>query len=183
MRLSSMLIKISQDTQPSWSSRCSPLSFLIEFQRHLLYHPEVLGPALVKLGVLPIAALMFVFYFGIISAVTPPVALAAYAGAGLAKAPPGKTGYAASKLAISGFILPYMFIYGPELLMVGKWPQILWAAITSTIGVFLLAASIQGYLLRKASWIERILLGLLLIKPGLVTDPRQAAIAGLEFRS
>lgn len=133
----------------------------------------LVAPAMVKMGVLPIAAHMFVFYFGCISAVTPPVALAAYAAAGLANAPPAKTGYVASKLAMAGFILPYMFVYGPELLMVGKVSNIIWATVTSILGVFLLAASIQGYLLRKANLFERAVLftaALLLIKPGLWTD-------------
>jgi TRAP transporter 4TM/12TM fusion protein len=133
----------------------------------------LVAPALVKIGVLPMAAHMFVFYFGIISAVTPPVAVAAYAGAGLANAPPARTGYTASKLAIAGFILPYMFVYGPELLMVGSWPDIALALVTSIIGVFLLAASVQGYFLKKAVLWERIMLfvaALLLIKPGIFTD-------------
>lgn len=133
----------------------------------------LVAPALVKMGVLPIAAHMFVFYFGIISAVTPPVAVAAYAGAGLAHAPPGKTGFTAWKLAIAGFVLPYMFVYGPELLMVGSWSNIVLASITSVAGVFLLAASVQGYFLKKALLWERIVLfaaSLLLIKPGILTD-------------
>ena len=133
----------------------------------------LVAPAMVQMGVLPIAAHMFVFYFGCISAVTPPVALAAYAGAGLANAPPAKTGYAASKLAMAGFILPYMFVYGPELLMIGKMSDIILATATSILGVFLLAASIQGYLIRQANFLERVVLfaaALLLIKPGLYTD-------------
>jgi TRAP transporter 4TM/12TM fusion protein len=133
----------------------------------------LVAPAMVKMGVLPIAAHMFVFYFGILSAVTPPVAVAAYAGAGLANAPPGRTGYTAWRLALAGFILPYMFVYGPELLMVGSWSDIVLAFITSVVGVFLLAASIQGYFIKKANLWERILLfaaSLLLIKPGILTD-------------
>jgi len=133
----------------------------------------LVAPAMVKMGVLPIAAHMFVFYFGILSAVTPPVAVAAYAGAGLANAPPGRTGYTAWRLALAGFILPYMFVYGPELLMVGSWSDIVLAFITSVVGVFLLAASIQGYFIKKANLWERIVLfaaSLLLIKPGILTD-------------
>lgn len=133
----------------------------------------LVAPAMVKMGVLPISAHMFVFYFGILSAVTPPVAVAAYAGAGLANAPPGKTGYAAWRLATAGFILPYMFVYGPELLMVGSWPDIILAVISSTIGVYLLAAAVQGYFFRKAMLWERAVLfasALLLIKPGILTD-------------
>jgi len=146
----------------------------------------LVAPAMVKMGVLPIAAHMFVFYFGIISAVTPPVAVAAYAGAGLANAPPGKTGFTAWRLAIAGFILPYMFVYGPELLMVGRWPDIVLAFITSTAGVFLIAASVQGYLLREAKVWERVVLffaALLLIKPGIYTDLMGIAGALLVFSS
>ena len=133
----------------------------------------LVAPAMVKMGVLPIAAHMFVFYFGVLSAVTPPVAVAAYAAAGLAGAPPGKTGYAAWRLAIAGFILPFMFVYGPELLMVGSWSNIVIACITGTIGVFLLAAAVQGYFLEKASLWERAVLfaaSLLFINPGILTD-------------
>ncbi len=133
----------------------------------------LVAPAMIKLGVLPIAAHMFVFYFGILSAVTPPVAVAAYAGAGLAGASPGRTGYCAWKLALGGFILPYMFVYGPELLMVGSWSGIAVAFATATVGVFLLAAAVQGYLLREARLWERAVLlaaSLLLIKPGIWTD-------------
>jgi TRAP-type uncharacterized transport system fused permease subunit len=94
------------------------------------------------------------------------------AGAGLADAPPDKTGFTAWRMAIAGFILPYMFVCGPELLMVGSWPDIVLASITSTAGVFLLAASVQGYLLKKVMLWERIVLfaaALLLIKPGILT--------------
>jgi TRAP transporter 4TM/12TM fusion protein len=177
MRLSSMLIEVSQGYLPALLALTMLSSLIlgmgIPTTACYIILAVLVAPAMVKLGVLPIAAHMFVFYFGIISSVTPPVALAAYAGAGLAKAPLGKTGVVASKLAMAGFILPYMFVYGPELLMVGKWQYIVLAGLTSVIGVFLLASSIQGYLLCKANWIERIVLfgsALLLIKPGLVTD-------------
>jgi TRAP transporter 4TM/12TM fusion protein len=133
----------------------------------------LVAPAMVKMGVLPIAAHLFVFYFGILSAITPPVAVAAYAGAGLANALPGKTGFTAWRLATAGFILPYMFVYGPQLLMVGNWSDIVVAVITSTIGVFLLAAAVQGQFWTKALLWERAVLlasALLLIKPGILTD-------------
>lgn len=133
----------------------------------------LVAPAMVEMGFLPIAAHLFVFYFGIISAITPPVAVAAYAGAGLANASPGKTGFTAFRLAIAGFILPFMFVYGPELLMVGSWFSILKAFLTSTAGVFLLAAAVQGHFIRKAHPWERIVLfaaALCLIKPGILTD-------------
>jgi TRAP transporter 4TM/12TM fusion protein len=177
MSLSSMLVELSQGFLPALLvlTMLSSLVLGMGMPTTACYIilAVLVAPAMVKLGVLPIASHMFVFYFGIISAVTPPVALAAYAGAGLANAPPGKTGYAASKFALSGFILPYMFVYGPELLMVGSWGDIILAVVSSIMGVFVLSAAVQGFLLRKASIFERTVLlvsSLLLIKPGLVTD-------------
>jgi TRAP-type uncharacterized transport system fused permease subunit len=131
------------------------------------------APALIKLGVLPIGAHLFVFYFGIISAITPPVAGAAYAASGIARAGPMKIGFTACRLGVAAFILPYMWIYGPPLLLIGEPGTVLWAVITSTIGVTACACGIQGYIFRRASRLERVLLliaSLLLIKPGWVTD-------------
>jgi TRAP-type uncharacterized transport system fused permease subunit len=177
MRLSSMLVEVSHGFLPVLLVLTMIASLILGMGMPTtacyIILAVLVAPAMVKLGLLPIAAHMFVFYFGIISAVTPPVALAAYAGAGLANAPLGKTGYAASKFALSGFILPYMFAYGPELLMVGPWTDIVLALASSTLGVFALSASIQGILLRPANLLERIVLfasALLLIKPGLISD-------------
>lgn len=131
------------------------------------------APALIKLGVLPIGAHLFVFYFGIISAITPPVAGAAYAASGIAKTGPMKIGFTACRLGVAAFILPYMWIYGPPLLLIGEPGTVLWAVITSTIGVTACACGIQGYIFRRASMLERVLLliaSLLLIKPGWITD-------------
>jgi TRAP transporter 4TM/12TM fusion protein len=177
VRLSSMLIEIAQGSLLALLAltMCSSLVLGMGLPTTACYIilAVLVAPAMVKMGVIPIAAHMFVFYFGILSAVTPPVAVAAYAGAGLAQASPGKTGYAAWRLALAGFILPYMFVYGPELLMIGHWYNIVLACISSSVGVFLLAASVQGYLLKKARGWERIVLfgsSLLLIKPGMMTD-------------
>lgn len=131
------------------------------------------APALIKMGVIPIAAHLFVFYFGIISAITPPVAGAAYAASPIAGVEPMKIGFTACRLGIAAFILPYMWIYGPSLLILGDLWSITLAAITSSIGVAACAAGIQGYIFRPASMLERVLLliaSLLLIKPGWVTD-------------
>ena len=134
----------------------------------------LVAPALVGMGLEPKAAHLFIFYFGIISAVTPPVALAAYAGAGIAKCSPSKTGFAAFRLAISGFLLPYMFTYNNELLMIGSWYDILLAALTSVIGVYCLAGVVEGVIFKwKIPVWERVLLmgaALSLIKPGIITD-------------
>lgn len=133
----------------------------------------LLVPALIKLGVVPPAAHMFAFYFAILSAITPPVALAVYAAAGLAKSDLWDTGWAAVKIGAAGFIVPFMFVYEPALLMIGDWPRILGSALTASIGALLLAAGLHGFLLARATWLERTMLlaaALTLIKPGLITD-------------
>jgi TRAP transporter 4TM/12TM fusion protein len=133
----------------------------------------LLVPAIIKLGVPPMAAHMFAFYFSCLSAVTPPVALAVYAAASIGGAGLWKSGIQAMKFAAAGFIVPYFFIYNPALLFDGPWTEILRAVVTGSIGVVALAASLEGYLLRTATWFERALLlaaALMLIDPGAVTD-------------
>lgn len=131
------------------------------------------APAIVQMGISPMAAHLFVFYFGCISAITPPVAVAAYAGAAIAGSDPMRTGYTAWRLGLAAFIVPFMFIYGPPLILVGNLWEILQASVTSLIGVALLAASLQGFALMRLGAVERIFLfaaALLLIKPGWITD-------------
>jgi TRAP transporter 4TM/12TM fusion protein len=133
----------------------------------------LLVPAIVKLGVPPMAAHMFAFYFSCLSAVTPPVALAVYAAASIGGASLWRSGVQAMKFAAAGFIVPYFFIYNPALLFSGPWLDILRAVATGSIGVVALAASMEGYLLRTATWLERLLLfsaALLLIDPNAYTD-------------
>ncbi len=134
----------------------------------------IAAPALVQLGVPVLAAHMFVFYFGIIADVTPPVALAAYAGAGISGGNALKTGVNASKLAIAAFIIPYMFVLSPALLMIDATAGTLFITVTSAIvGMVALSASLIGYLADDLTPIFRILLftsGLLMIKPGVITD-------------
>ena len=134
---------------------------------------SLLVPALIKLGVVTPAAHMFAFYFAILSAITPPVALAVYAAAGLAKADLWASGWAAVKIGAAGFIVPFMFVYEPALLMIGDWPTIIWRFILSTVGIGLLAAGLHGYLLRRATLWERAVLiatAFCLVKPDWVTD-------------
>ncbi len=141
-------------------------------------------PALVTLGVPLLAAHLFAFYFAIISAVTPPVALAAYAAAGIAHSDVSKTGWAAFKLALAGFIIPFMFVYGPALLLNGTLGEIILAAVGALIGIFALAAAVEGYLLIHANWVERILLiisSLALIKQGIYTDLLGLVLLGTVF--
>lgn len=138
------------------------------------------APAMIKLGVPPIAAHLFVFYFGIISNITPPVALAAYAAAGIAKCSPNKTGYRAFKLAISGFILPYMFVLNPVLLWNGSGSSVLTALISSLVGIYLLSCSMEKFAFKwNISQIERVFCGIcafLLIDSHMLTD-----VIGLAF--
>ena len=123
----------------------------------------------------PIAAHFFVFYFGIVADLTPPVALAAYAGAAIAQANPMKTAFTATKLAIGAFIVPFVFALNPAMLFVGKvaWYDVALIAATSLIGIFGVSSCLQGWLLHRMAWYERVLSlvgGLLLIYPGLMTD-------------
>ncbi len=134
---------------------------------------SLLVPALIKLGAIPPAAHMFAFYFAILSAITPPVALAVYAAAGIAKANLWESGWAAVRVGAAGFIVPFMFVFEPSLLMIGDWFTILTSAISASIGVICLAAGLHGYLFREVRLWERIALlaaAVLLIKPGYITD-------------
>ena len=135
------------------------------------------APALIKMGVDPIVAHMFVFYYAIISTITPPVCVAAYAGAAIADANPMKTGFTAFKLAIAAYIVPYIFIFEPALLLMGDWLTVAQAVVTAVTGVVCLASAMQGWLLIEANRAERLLMfaaGLSLLYPGTITD-----IAGL----
>ncbi|MFQ3622224.1 MAG: TRAP transporter fused permease subunit [Acetobacteraceae bacterium] len=134
---------------------------------------SLLVPALIRLGVAAPAAHMFAFYFAILSAITPPVALAVFAAAGLARSDQWSTGLAAVKMGAAGFIVPFMFVYSPALLMIGTWMEVAHAVLTASLGCLLLAAGLHGYLLARAGPLERALMvaaALTLIKPGWATD-------------
>jgi TRAP transporter 4TM/12TM fusion protein len=129
--------------------------------------------ALEEFGVAPIAAHLFILYFAVISFITPPVAIGAYAAAGIARSNPFRTGFEATRIGLAGFIVPFMFIYGPSLLLIGSFWEIITTTVTAVIGILALAASLEGYLLRRCPVWERIALfavALLLMKSGLVTD-------------
>ncbi|MBP7030245.1 MAG: TRAP transporter permease [Spirochaetes bacterium] len=134
----------------------------------------IAAPALLLLSVKPIAAHMFVFYFGIIADITPPVALAAYAGAAIAKADPFKTGVTATRLSIGAFIVPYMFVLAPQLLLLGgSFWHIILSIITSIIGMTAVSASLTGYFFKNLNSWQRVILfiaGIMLIDPGITTD-------------
>lgn len=146
----------------------------------------VAAPALMRLNVLPIAAHLFVFYFGILSTITPPVAVGAYAAAGIAGSDPSKTGWAAAKLAIAGFIIPYMFVYSPDLLILpgATLAKIIPVAITAIVGVIALGATAEGFFWGPLNLLQRLLLligALLLIKSGLYTDILGLCLVFLVF--
>jgi TRAP-type uncharacterized transport system fused permease subunit len=134
---------------------------------------SLLVPALIKLGVVTPAAHLFALYFAVLSAITPPVALAVFAAAALAKANMWRAGFESVRIAAAGFIVPFMFVYEPALLAIGDWGTIALAAATATVGVMCLAASLYGYLLATLAPWQRAALAvasILLIKPGLITD-------------
>ena len=135
----------------------------------------VCAPILIALNVEPVAAHFFVFYFGIVADITPPVALAAYAGSAIAKSDPMRTGLVATKLAIAAFIVPYVFALNPAMLFVNVTSvfEVVQICITSLLGIFGIAAALNGYLGRHLNPLVRIILatgGLCMVIPGTVTD-------------
>lgn len=141
----------------------------------------LVAPTLVTMGVPPLAAHFFVFIFGIISMLTPPVAVSAYVAGSLAGAPLMRTGWTAFKIALPTFIVPYMFVYGPELLGIGLWWQVAVASITAVLGTIAFTAGIQGWIRARALLAERVLLvgaAVLLLGTGLLADGVGIAVLG-----
>lgn len=132
------------------------------------------APILIEMQVPPVAAHFFVFYFGIVADLTPPVALAAYAGAAIAGANPMKTAITSTKLAIGAFIVPYIFALNPAMLFINtSVGEVALICVTSLVGMYAVSSALQGYFLQDMKWYERIISaagGLLLIYPGVVTD-------------
>ena len=143
------------------------------------------APILITIGVPQVAAHFFVFYFGIVADITPPVALAAYAGSAIAKAPPMKTAFNASKLAIAAFIVPYIFALNPAMLFVDTTAvQVVTVVITSFVGMFGVAGALNGFLFRRMNPLVRVLFaggGLLSMYPGTLTDVIGVVIFALAF--
>jgi TRAP transporter 4TM/12TM fusion protein len=140
---------------------------------------SVAAPALIALGVPKLTAHMFVFYFGVFADITPPVALAAYTAAGIAKGDPMITGAIATRMVIVGFIVPFLFVYHPALVMQGSLWEIINMTASTAFGIISYSAAVSGYLYRKCGAWERMALflsGVLLITPGLVTDLMGLAI-------
>jgi TRAP transporter 4TM/12TM fusion protein len=145
---------------------------------------SLLVPAIIKLGAVTPAAHMFAFYFAILSAITPPVALAVFAAAALARTNMWKAGWESMRVAAPAYIVPFMFVYEPSLLMIGDWVTIVTSTLSATIGVMCLAAGLMGYLSRPCALWERALLitaALLLIKPGYVSDAIGIGLLGALF--
>ncbi|MBC8438781.1 MAG: TRAP transporter permease [Deltaproteobacteria bacterium] len=137
-------------------------------------------PALIKMGVVPIAAHLFAFYFGLVSAITPPVALASFAAAGIAGSNPMQTGWCSLRLGIAKYMLPFVFVFAPGLLFVGTWDQIIMAIVGGFAGIYALTATTEGWIIAKIDWPLRILLALcafLFFTPGL-----NMSISGLAIQ-
>jgi TRAP-type uncharacterized transport system fused permease subunit len=142
-------------------------------------------PILIKMNVPDVAAHFFVFYFGIVADLTPPVALAAYAGAAIGQASPIKTAFTATKLAIGAFLVPYVFALNPAMLLIDTSAgEIILICITSLVGIFAVSAALEGWIFGHMKWYERIISavgGILLVDPGILTDAAGLTMVGLVF--
>ena len=143
------------------------------------------APILIRMGVPAVAAHFFVFYFGIVADLTPPVALAAYAGAAIAQANPMKTALTSTKLAIAAFIVPYVFALNSAMLLVDTTiGEVILICVTSLVGIFAISAALEGYVFHKMPWFLRIACaagGLMLIYPGPVTDTAGLLLVGASL--
>ncbi len=135
----------------------------------------LIAPSLVKAGVPQIPAHLFVFYSGIISAITPPVALAAYAGAAIAKAPPLRTGFLAMRIGLAAFIVPFMFVYSPGLVFHGSPWEVVYSIGTSLLGILAITYGVQGRMLRELYIVER----MILVVSGLLFIPYSISANGI----
>ncbi|MBQ9922111.1 MAG: DUF3394 domain-containing protein, partial [Clostridia bacterium] len=164
---------------------CIILGMGVPTTANYLIMATITAPILMEMQLPLLAAHMFVFYFGIVADITPPVALAAYAGSAIAKSNPLKTGVTATRLAITAFIIPYIFAFSPEMLLVDpahtggglvfavSVARVIQIIITSVAGIFSLSAGLEGFMFTKMNWWQRIILviaGLTLIEPSLMTD-------------
>lgn len=117
----------------------------------------LVAPGLAKLGILPIAAHLFIFYFGMLSMVTPPVCMASYAAASIGKTDPVTTGWNAMRLCAIAYIVPFLFVFSPSLLLIGHWYEVALSVITAIIGAILLGVGVVGYLFRSLGIFKRAL--------------------------
>ena len=134
---------------------------------------SVIAPGLVRMGIDPLTAHFFIFYFAVMSAITPPVALAAFAGAGIAQSDPMKTSVESFKIGLAAFVVPFMFFYNSALLMQGPWYEILHVVLTAALGIFLLASAVQGWFFGAINPVLRLILlvaALFMIQGGWMSD-------------
>jgi TRAP transporter 4TM/12TM fusion protein len=149
---------------------------------------SVMAPGLIRMGIEPLTAHFFIFYFAVMSAITPPVALAAYAGAAIAQSDPMKTSVESFKIGLAAFVVPFMFFYSSALLMQGTWFEVLHVAATACLGIYLLASAVQGWFFGAIGALLRLFLlaaGLAMIAGGWVSDAiglSAAAIAWIAQR-
>lgn len=184
-RFSSILLNIAENSQliALFFAMCIAILLGMGMPTTAAYAvaASVVAPGLIELGIEPLVAHFFVFYFAVISAITPPVALASYAAAGISGANPMATSFTSFKIGLTAFIVPFMFFYNAALLMEGEWFVILRAFTTACIGVFFLAAAIQGWFWGSHSnWVVRAVLliaALCMIEGGLYTDIAGAVLA------
>ena len=184
-RFSSLLLALAEDSQLLAMAFAMLISILLGMgmptTAAYAVAASVVAPGLVQLGIQPLTAHFFVFYFAVVSAITPPVALASYAAAGISGGNPMETSVTSFKIGLAAFIVPFMFFYNPALLFDGSTAEILRALVTATAGVVLLSGGVQGYFLtRSVNLILRvglIVAALCMIEGGWITDLIGIAIA------
>ena len=138
----------------------------------------LVGPAIIQMGVVPLAAHLFIFYFAIVSNFTPPVALACFAAAPIAKASPHRIGYTAMRLGIVAYVVPFLFVYSPTLILKGETLHIVVSAATAVLGTWLLATALVGFMFRSVGTVQRIVLTVAALALLLPTD-NQVGIASI----
>ncbi len=144
----------------------------------------VIAPGLIRMGIEPLTAHFFIFYYAVMSAITPPVALAAYAGAAIAQSDPMRTSVESFKIGLAAFIVPFIFFFNDGLLMQGAWGNIIHVFFTALLGIYLLASAVQGWLFGVINWPMRIFVGLAaiaMISGGLISDLIGLSVAALVF--
>jgi len=144
----------------------------------------VIAPGLINMGIAPLTAHFFIFYYAVISAITPPVALAAYAGAAIAQSDPMKTSVESFKFGLAAFVVPFMFFYSTEMLMQGEWLDIIHVFVTATFGIYLMTSAVQGWMfgpLNPALRVVTLAGALGMIAGGWTSDLIGLGVAGLVF--
>ena len=141
-------------------------------------------PAVTRMGVEPIAAHLFAFYFGLVSAITPPVALASFAAAGIAGSNPMQTGFHSCRLGIAKYVLPFVFVYAPGMLFVGHWSQIVMGILGGFAGIFALTITTEGWAVERAGWLMRLSMAvcaLLFFVPGFTIATGEGTSSSIHF--